>query len=151
MLYSFILPLHSIARWLVILSALAVVGRAFYAWLSKKEWTPLDNRLGMLYPMMMDIQLLIGLILYFFASPVTAQFLQNIGGSMQNPDLRFFGLEHIFYMILALGIAHAGRTLSRKAKDAASKHRAAALLYGLSVVVVLLAIPWSRPLIRFWG
>jgi hypothetical protein len=147
MLYSIILPLHSIVRWLVILSAVAVVGRAFYAWLSKKEWIPLDNRLGMLYPMMMDIQLLIGLILYFFASPLTAKFLQNIGGAMQDPNLRFFGFEHVFYMILALGIAHAGRSLSRKAKDAAGKHRAAALLFGLSVVVVMFAIPWSRPLI----
>ncbi len=150
MLASLILPLHSIVRWLVVLSALAAVGRAFYAWLTKKDWTPLDNRLGMIFPMAMDIQVLLGLLLYI-SSPITAAFIQNMGAAMKSADLRFFGLEHVFYMILALGISHAGRMFSRRAKEAPAKHRAAALFFALSIVVILIAIPWSRPLIRFWG
>ena len=137
MLYSFLLPLHSLVRWAVVIIAVAAVGRAFYAWLAKKEWTALDNRLGMLFPMLLDVQVLFGLILYFFASPLTETFFQNMPAAMQNPEIRFYGIEHIFYMVLALGIAHAGRMFSRRAKEPAARHRAAALFFGLAVLVVL--------------
>lgn len=148
MLYSIILPLHSILRWLVVIAALAVVGRALYAWLTKKDWTALDDRLGMLFPMVLDIQVLVGLILYF-SSPITQAAMRNFSGAMKNTDMRFFALDHVFIMIIALVIAHIGRAISRKAVGAPAKHRAAALFFGLAILVVLLAIPWSRPLLPF--
>lgn len=151
MLYSILLPLHSIVRWLVVLAAIAVVGRVFYAWLTKKDWTALDDRLGMIFLMVMDIQVLVGLILYFFASPVTLGALSNFGAAMKNADVRFYAVEHIFVMLVALVIAHVGRAISRKAVTAPAKHRAAALLFGLSILAVLFSIPWSRPLLPFWG
>ena len=149
MLYSILLPLHSFVRWLVVLAAIAAVGLAFYGWLGKKSWTALDERVGMLFPMVLDIQVLVGIILYFFASPLTLGLLRNFQGAMSNPDARFFGTEHSLIMLIALIVAHVGRSISCKAADANAKHRAAALLFGLSVLLVLAAIPWSRPLLRF--
>ena len=146
MLYSILLPLHSIMRWVVIILALVTIGRALYGWLGKKPWTQLDNRLSSFFTMGFDIQILIGLILYFI-SPLMQTAFQNFGGAMSNSDLRFYAVEHIFLMILALGIAHAGRTLSRKAKDAFKKHRNAALFYILAILIVLAAIPWQRGLL----
>ena len=149
MLYAILLPLHSVVRWLVVLAAVAAVGLSFYGWLGKKSWTTLDERIGMLFPMILDIQVLIGILLYFFASPLTLGLLRNFQGAMRNPDVRFFGTEHSLLMVIALIVAHVGRSISRKAVDAPAKHRAAALLFGLSVLIVLAAIPWSRPLLRF--
>jgi hypothetical protein len=151
MLFSILLPLHSILRWIVILLAVVTIGRALIGWLGKKSWTPLDSRLSSIFTISFDIQVFIGLILYFI-SPNNQVALRNFGAAMGNADLRFFAVEHIFLMILALGIAHAGRTLSRKAKDAFKKHRNAALFYILAILIVLSAIPWAtRPPIRFWG
>ena len=146
MLYSILLPLHSILRWVVIILAVVTIGRALYGWLGKKPWTQLDNRLSSYFTMGFDIQILIGLILYFI-SPLMQTAFQNFGGAMSNSDLRFYAVEHIFLMILALGISHAGRTLSRKAKDAFKKHRNAALFYILAILLVLAAIPWQRGLL----
>jgi hypothetical protein len=151
MLYSILLPLHSIVRWLVVIAAIAAVGRAVYAWLTKKDWTALDDRLGMIFPMVMDIQVLVGLILYFFASPLTLGALSNFGGAMKNPGVRFFAVEHVVMMLIALVIAHIGRSRSRKAVGALAKHRTVAIFFGLAVLAVLLAIPWSRPLLPFMG
>jgi len=151
MLFSILLPLHSILRWVVIILAVVTIGRALIGWLGKKPWTLLDSRLSSYFTISFDVQILIGLILYFI-SPTNQTALQNFGGAMGNADLRYFAVEHIFMMILALGIAHGGRTLSRKAKDAFKKHRNAALFYILAILVVLAAIPWAtRPLFRFWG
>jgi len=150
-MYSFLLPLHSILRWVVLILGVITIGRALIGWLGRKPWTALDNRLSSFFTIGFDIQILAGLILYFI-SPTNQTALQNFGAAMGNADLRFFAVEHIFLMILALGIAHAGRTLSRKAKDAFKKHRNAALFYILAILIVLAAIPWAtRPLFRFWG
>jgi len=149
MLYAIVLPLHSFVRWLVVLAAVAAVGLAFYGWLGKKSWTALDERVGMLFPMILDIQVLIGIILYFFASPLTLGLLRNFQGAMSNPEAVFIGVEHSITMLVALAVAHIGRSISRKAVEPGAKHRAAALLFGLSVLLVIVTIPWSRPLLRF--
>ena len=154
MLYSILLPIHNILRWIVLLTALYAIGRALAGWLGKKDWLRADFRAGMWYTMALDLQLLVGLLLYFAASPLVASALRNFGGAMQNPEMRFFAVEHIFLMVLALGIAHGGRPPPRPAPSPPVKHRWAALLFGLSLVVILIAIPWpfaavARPWIRF--
>jgi hypothetical protein len=149
-LFSILLPIHSIVRWLVVVAALAVVGRAFYGWLTKKDWTALDDRLGMIFPMTLDIQVLVGLILYFFASPITLGALSNFGAAMRaGANTRFFVLEHGVMMLIALVLAHIGRARTRKVVGAVAKHRTAAIFFGLAVLALLYAIPWSRPLLPF--
>lgn len=151
MLYSILLPLHSILRWVVILIAVITIGRALYGWLKKRPWVLLDRRLSAYFTHGLEIQVLIGLILYFI-SPTNQTALQNFGAAMGNASLRFFAVEHVVMMVLAVAIAHAGRTLARKAKDSYKKHRNAALFYILAILIVLAAIPWAtRPLFRFWG
>lgn len=148
MLYSFLLPIHSVWRWAVVLAALAATGYAFYGWLTRKEWTRLADRLGLVFTIVLDIQVLIGLILYFFASPITTAALRNLSGALQNPQTSFFLVEHSIFMLVGLAIAHIGRSVSRKAGGGPARYRAAAVLFGLSILVILTAIPWGfRPLI----
>jgi hypothetical protein len=68
---------------------------------------------------------------------------------MANASVRFFAVEHIVLMIIALGVAHMGRSLIRKGKTAPEKHRRTLIWFGLAILLVLVAIPWSRPLLRF--
>jgi hypothetical protein len=89
-MYSVVLFLHSWVRWLVVIAAVAAVGRAFYGWLGKKGWTQLDDQLGLLFSTSLDVQMLLGLILYIFLSPITTAAFKNFGAAMSNPILRFF-------------------------------------------------------------
>jgi len=66
-------------------------------------------------------------------------------------DLRFFGVEHVFYMVLAVVFAHLGSILSRKAPESKAKFQRAAIFFGLSLLLMLLGIPWTRSLIPFLG
>ncbi|HSV85073.1 MAG TPA: hypothetical protein VLH85_00765 [Levilinea sp.] len=154
MLYSILLPLHNILRWLILITALCAILRALAGWLGKKEWTTTDDKAGMWFVLLMDIQLLVGLVLYIFLSPMTLSAFQNFAGAMQNTDMRFFAVEHILMMVIGTALAHAGRMLSRKASGSLSKQRRAAIWFGLALLVVLVAIPWpfsatARPWIRF--
>lgn len=146
-MYSFILATHNIVRWLVLIAAVVVIVQAFVGWLGKKEWSKANNLTGIIYVSAVDLNVLLGLILYLFLSPLTRQAFADFGAAMGNPILRFFAVEHIFMMLVALALAHIGRSLSKKATETAKKHRTAAIWYTLSLLVILIMIPWGRP---FW-
>jgi hypothetical protein len=147
-----VLALHSIVRWLVIVFAVLALVRMFSGWAGRRIWAHADDRVGILFTSMLDLQMLLGLILYFFLSPITASLL-NGTGSISSPGVRFFGVEHILMMLVGVVVAHVGRSISKKAPTSSGKFNRAAILYSLAVVIILLAIPWpfspvSRPWIR---
>jgi len=148
-MYSVVLFLHSWVRWIVMIAAVVAIVRAFYGWLGKKDWAKLDDQLGLLFSTSLDVQMLLGLILYIFLSPITQAAFKNLGAAMSDATLRFFTLEHLLYMLVAVVLGHVGRALSKKATEPVAKHRMAAILFGLATLAILLAIPWSRPLFRF--
>jgi hypothetical protein len=151
-MYPLILTLHSILRWIVLILAVVAFARALIGWLGKQEWTALDNRLGMLLSVSMDLQVLLGFILYIFLSPITTSAFRNFGAVMGNSAQRFWAVEHLFLMVVALILIHVGRTASKRAEEARGKHRRAAIFFGLALLAILVAIPWpflayGRPLI----
>jgi hypothetical protein len=92
-------------------------------------------------------------VLYFFLSPITTLALSDFGAAMKNPGLRFWAVEHAFGMFLAVALAHVGRVRTRKA-GSLRRHRVAAIFFGLSLLLILLSIPWpgtanGRPLVRW--
>jgi hypothetical protein len=115
-------------------------------WFGKKEWIKTDNLAGVIYVGLVDLNVLLGLVLYIFLSPLTRAAFANFGEAMSNSTLRFFAVEHIFGMIVALVLAHVGRMLSKRAMDTVKKHRAAAIWFALSFLVILATIPWGRAL-----
>ena len=145
-LNSIVLGIHNILRWVVVFVAVIAVVRAYMGWFGKKEWTPADRKAGMFVGMAIDTQLLFGLLLYIFFSPLTRTAFQDFGAAMSVRDLRFFAVEHVFYMVLAVVFAHLGSILPRKVEDALAKHKRAALLFSLTLLLVLIGIPWARPL-----
>jgi hypothetical protein len=149
-MYDVMIALHSVLRWVVLLLGLLAVGRGIAGW-SGRSWTPSDNRAGVLFVGVLDLQLLIGLILYLFLSPTVRAATVNIGAAMGDSVLRFFLVEHAFGMLLAVTLAHIGRIRIRKAAEDRRRHRAAAIYFGIALVLVLLSIPWpgmpaARPL-----
>ena len=153
-LYGIFLSLHSLIRWPVVIFALLAVVRAMAGWLGNRPWTELDRKSGLWFTIAMDTQVLIGLILYFFLSPITTTAMQNFGGAMSNASVRYFAVEHLVMMLIAVALAHVGSARAKKAATDQAKHRNAAIWFGLAIILVLAAIPWpfleaGRPLIRF--
>jgi hypothetical protein len=141
-MYMLTLTLHSLMRWVVVIVGLVAVVRFLAGWLGKKEWTSLDTRLLSIFPMTVDIQLLLGLLLYFLLSPISTSALRDFGGAMSNAVLRFYAVEHLFMMILALVVAHVGSMLARKGTVTSARFRLAGLLFLAAMIIIFLAIPW---------
>ena len=150
-MYSFFLALHNIIRWAVLVLAILATVTAFLGWFGKRQWSERDRKIGSFFGIAMDIQLLLGLILYFVYSPLTRTALTDLGAAMGVKDLRFFAIEHVFYMVLAVVFAHLGSVLARRAPDSKAKFQRAAIFFGLALLLMLLGIPWTRPLIPGLG
>jgi hypothetical protein len=146
-MYGTLLALHNILRWVVVVLAVVALIRAYRGWLGKRDWQPADRKVGSFFAISMDIQLLLGLFLYFFLSPITQLMFQGQMGLVMGDDqLRFFGVEHIFYMILGVVFVHLGTILSRRAEQPLIKHRRAALWFSLVALTLVVGVPWWRPL-----
>jgi hypothetical protein len=150
-LEEILVTLHSLVRWLVILFAVLALVRAFRGWLGGREWVTMDDRAGLLFTTVMDTQVLLGIILYFFFSEEARAIFSNFSAAMANPSTAFFGLEHWFGMIVAMGVAHMGRAMARKAPTSTEKHKRVAISFAIAIVIVLVSIPWpflpyGRPL-----
>jgi hypothetical protein len=141
-MYDLLLIAHSWLRWLVLLAALAAIARAIGGVNTRRPWTPLDDRAGMWFTSALDLQMLIGLILYVFLSPVTQSAFVDMAAAMRAAPIRFFAVEHPVGMVVAIALAHVGRARVRKAPDSESKHKRALIFFGLSLLVLLLSIPW---------
>jgi hypothetical protein len=153
-MYDITLLAHSWLRWAAILAGLLAIGRAILGASRRAEWTRADERAGMWFVVLLDLQLLIGLVLYFALSPITRAALQDFGAAMKSSGLRFWAVEHLFGMIVGLALVHIGRVRTRKLTQSSARHRVALISYTLGLLAILISIPWpgmpnGRPLIRY--
>jgi hypothetical protein len=152
-MYSTALTLHSWMRLIVIAAGLAAFIRAAAGAYGRKPWRPSDDRAGFWFTTTLDVQLLLGLLLYFFLSPFTSQALHDFGAAMKAPGLRFFAVEHPAGMLIGIALAHIGRARARRA-DSLRRHKVAAIFFGLALAIMLASIPWpgtpnGRPWVRW--
>ena len=157
-MYLFVLSIHNILRWLVMITAILALVRAYQGWSGKKEWLKMDDTAGILFTSMLDMQVLVGLILFLFISPVTRGAFANLSIAASDPITAYFTIEHVFAMLVAMALAHVGRSLAKKATPVQAKFRTAAIWFSVSVLVLLIAIPWpflangiGRPLLRLFS
>ena len=153
-MYDVALHAHSWLRWLALLVGLAAVARAFSGRSSRRPWTKGDDRLGASFTGLLDLQLLLGLVMYFALSPITKEGMRDMGAAMANTGLRFWTVEHPFGMFLAIAVAHIGRGRIRKTSDAVRRHRTALVFFTIALILIVISIPWpgraiiGRPLFR---
>lgn len=148
-MYGVFLFLHNIFRWVVLLIAVIAIYRAFSGWFQQRAWSELARKAGVFFGIALDIQLLLGFILYFVLSPfaLKAFLTQGMAFVMGSSEYRFYAVEHLLIMGLAVVFAHLASILPKKVESAAAKHQRAAIFIGLAVLMILLGIPWGRPLL----
>ena len=140
-MHDFLLHLHSILRWVVVLSGGFTVVRYSAGFFGKRNFQKLDNTIAAVFIGSLHAQLLIGLALYFIVQPWT-MFGGDMKLIMKDSVARFKTVEHLVGMLLAIIIAQVGRTLSKRATTDAAKFRIGLLLMGAAFAILMATIPW---------
>lgn len=122
---------HSGLRYVVLGLLIAAVAIAYSNWQNNKQG---DSKIYLFALIATHTQLLIGLALY------TMSPLVNFG-EIGNKVIRFYSIEHVFMMVIAIILITVGRVRSKKLVGA-DKHRTVLYFYGMALIIILAAIPW---------
>lgn len=90
---GFVLMFHSIVRWLIVLVGAFAMGKFLMGWLRKSEFTRRDRGLSAGFSGLMDLQVLLGFIFFFWSG------LMGAGFAM-------YRIEHMVIMLVAAVVAH---------------------------------------------
>ena len=124
---------HSGWRYVVFLLLIIAVVKALSGWFGNKTYTEGDRKLNVFTLISAHIQLLIGLVLYFSEGWYK---LSSAGA----PAVRYFKMEHITMMVVAIILITVGNAKSKKLTEAVAKHRAIAIFFGSALILIIIAI-----------
>ena len=141
-----VIVLHSLLRWAVLLFGVLTLINALSGFIKKRVYTNSDDKSNLFFMISCDVQLLLGLLLYF--NNGWFEKLKDLGNNMKDPYNRFFTMEHLSVMLLAWILVHIGRASVKRAKTDAAKHKKMLIFFGTALILILVSIPWPfRPII----
>lgn len=143
-LYTILLTLHNINRWLVLLTGLWALIRSLGGVGGGKDLTPADRRPVVMFAGTVHLQLVLGLLLFALVGSQGGR----VFGDAPRASFRW---EHLGLGLIAAVFATLASAISKRAKGSQAPFRAAALWSGLALLTVLLMIPWWRPLLRLFS
>ncbi len=152
MFYQIVLIAHSWIRWLVLITLVFAIYRAFKGWIAAGEFRKVDGLSRTLASLAVRIETGVGILLYV-VSPITRYFISNIREASGIPQVAMFGWMHPVGMIIAIALIETGGARSKKATEDYKKFARVDIFYVIALIIILLNIPWpfspaSRPLFR---
>lgn len=138
-MYNFLLSTHSYMRWLVLVAAVLAIAIPFFnKTLSGKSKLP-----GLALMIACDLQLLLGLTLYFIYSPLGMKaFESGMGTVMKTAMMRKIAVEHFILMLVAIALVHIGYSKIKRATEASQVSKTSLVFFGIALVLMLAGIPW---------
>ena len=138
-----LVSIHGYFMWVVLALAIITPVAFIAAWLGKRPYTNTHNRLSLFYTIAVDIQLLLGLVVYFFASG-KIQYVFSFGSeALEDSTYRYYAIEHPAAMILAIAFVHAGRIVSRKGTDENARLRLGSIMFVIALILMLVRLPFG--------
>ncbi|OQP46883.1 hypothetical protein A4H97_05010 [Niastella yeongjuensis] len=154
-MYQSLIILHSLVRWFVLISLLVAIIRAYSGWLGNKRFLKTDNTARMAAVTIAHVQLVIGISLYII-SPAVRYFMNNFKEAVHQREFRFFGMEHITMMVVAITLLTIGSAKSKRKTTDLQKFKTMAIWFTIALLVIFFSIPWhfspftSRPYFRWY-
>jgi heme A synthase len=130
--------LHSALRWVVLVLLVAAIVRAFIGVRGPKPYAGL-KKLALFTLISAHLQLVLGLVLYF---------LKGWNKQWSNPEmmkttlLRFFTMEHLVMMLLAITLITMGYSGAKRMNDSKRQHKRIFTFFLIALILILASIPW---------
>ena len=142
-MYNSLLYVHSIIRWIIILLCIVVIVRSLSGMMARRAFGAADKRAGLFLMIAAHLQLLVGLYLWLFG-PLGLANIRNLGFGevMKDRVYRFFAVEHIFGMLVAIALITMGRGVSKKAIPDRAKHKRTFWFILVALLIIFATVPW---------
>ncbi|QJD79004.1 cytochrome B [Spirosoma rhododendri] len=134
-MYNGLVHAHSGLRWLALLLLVGSVIVAISKWQGNGVYTDGNRKLYLFTLISVHLQLVLGLLLYFISPKVNLSL-------MSDKVYRFYSVEHITGMLIAIILITIGYSRSKRATDSVAKQRLVGIFYGIGLLLILAFIPW---------
>lgn len=152
-MHQTLLVLHSINRYLVLISLLYAIVIAWNGLRSNKIFSESNNRARHLTATIAHIQLMLGLCLYFISPIVKFNVFEGPGNDIVS-EHTFFRYIHLVLMVISVIIITIGAAKAKRMDTNRLKFKTMLLWYSISLLIILIAVPWpfsplaNRPYFR---
>ena len=153
-MYQGFLFLHNLLRWVILILAILAIVRAYAGMVSRKPFSRSDKQIGLFLMISAHTSFLIGLYQWLFG-PWGLKNIMNTGMAvvMKDAVYRYWAVEHITGMLIAIILITIGRGVSKKSLSDRSKYKKTFWYYLIALLIILVTIPWpfrqgiGRPLV----
>lgn len=132
-MYEILKHTHSGLRWV----ALILILMAIYNSITAKEFNKREKLINLFSMVSLHTQILLGLVLYFISPRVSFA-----SGWMKDDSFRFYGMEHLAGMLIAIALITIGYVKSKKGTTPAEIYKPIKLFYYFGLILILVSIPW---------
>lgn len=138
-----LLLLHSIFRWLILISVGVAGLVALVGYLKKGPIIVWERSIAIVAMVLCHVQLFLGFVIYAMRFKFYALLTpRGKATGLTESVVRFWKYEHMAGMILAIALVTIGRLLSKKAETEQGKQLRVAIFYLIALVVMIAMIPW---------
>ncbi|HEY4784397.1 MAG TPA: hypothetical protein VIH57_00045 [Bacteroidales bacterium] len=135
--YLILVHLHSVLRWFILIFLIYSLIVSLIKWRTSTSLSKRDSLFAALTVYFSHLQLLVGIILYFISYKVMFN-----AEAMGSPVVRFFTVEHVSIMVIAIACLTIGNAKAKKATDPVLKARYIFLWFAIGFILIMAAIPW---------
>jgi len=125
---------HSGLRWVAIILLLLAIINAF----TSKTFEKKHKMINLFTMITLHTQLIIGLVQYF----ITSGKVKFFDGWMKEAAFRFYGMEHLMGMLIAIVLITVGYSKSKRGKTDSEKFKPIKLFYLIGFILIIASIPW---------
>ncbi|MHA4809856.1 hypothetical protein ACX0G9_17205 [Flavitalea flava] len=142
-MYTGLLHLHSFMRWIILILAIIAIYKSYIGMTAGKAFTAGDKKIGLFLMISAHTTLLIGLY-QWIVGPWGLKNIQNMGFGpvMKDSVFRFYAVEHLTGMIIAIVLITIGRGVSKKNIPDQVKHKKTFWFFLVAVLIILVSVPW---------
>ncbi len=137
----YILYLHSILRYIILLFAAIVAVQSLIGMMGKKQFQKSNRMPALVLLIFCDLQLVFGLMLYYFKLIETG--VLKSGMVMKDTYSRFYAVEHSVSMVIAIVLVHIGYSYIKKNAEDGRKFKRLFWCSFIALAIFMAMIPWS--------
>jgi NADH:ubiquinone oxidoreductase subunit 2 (subunit N) len=125
---------HSGLRWVAIILLLLAIINAF----TSKTFEKKHKMINLFTMITLHTQLIIGFVQYF----ITSGKVKFFDGWMKEAAFRFYGMEHLMGMLIAIVLITVGYSKSKRGTTDSEKFKPIKLFYLIGFILIIASIPW---------
>ena len=134
-----LLHTHSLLRYFILIALVVVIVNSLIGMMNRKPFGFWDNKFSLYLLIFTHMQLVVGLILYIMNLNQN-RLVQFSASTMKNASLRYWTVEHLMGMLVAVVVITMARVSAKRLSDDTAKHKRHFIFNLLALAIIVITI-----------